>query len=120
MQRKRALAFGLLLTLAACGGAQPIDWPTTARAFHEEVVGTKLSLLCPAGGMPLSVWGTDVYTDDSSICTAGVHSEVLSFEEGGEVTVEFVSNPGQYDGSSRNGVTSEAFGPWERGFRVVR
>jgi hypothetical protein len=61
------------------------------------------------------LWGTDVYTDDSSICTAAVHAGVIP-ASGGDVT--FVIEPGQeeYPASEQNGVTSSQWGSWERSF----
>ncbi|PIO15713.1 hypothetical protein AB205_0191380, partial [Aquarana catesbeiana] len=62
-----------------------------------------------------SVWGTDVYTDDSSICKAAIHSGILG-NTGGLVTVE--KSPGQqsYTGSTRNGVTTNNYGAWSGSF----
>ncbi len=48
---------------------------------------------CPPNGtLSNSVWGTMIYTDDSSICTAAVHSGVITREAGGTVRV-YVHGP---------------------------
>ncbi|PIO16161.1 hypothetical protein AB205_0005830, partial [Aquarana catesbeiana] len=62
-----------------------------------------------------NVWGTDVYTDDSSICKAAIHAGILG-NTGGLVTVE--KSPGQqsYTGSTRNGVTTNNYGAWSGSF----
>src|SRR6266851_3375642 len=65
-----------------------------------------------AGGAPGNVWGTDVYTDDSSVCTAAVHAGLISLAGGGAVEIEIRSGLPGYLGSSRNGVSSSGYGAW--------
>lgn len=62
-----------------------------------------------------TVWGIGVYTADSSICRAAVHAGVIT-AAGGTVTID--SRPGRtsYEGRTRNGVTSKAYGKWPRSF----
>ena len=43
---------------------------------------------CPFYGVAGSIWGTDVYTDDSSVCTAAVHAGLITLAGGGTVTIE--------------------------------
>jgi len=93
-------------------------WAATA-AQHRGLDGQRFEYDCPAGGMLRFVWGTDVYTDDSSVCTAGVHVGVITLEEGGTVTIEI--RPGQeaYEATERNGVTTLDYGPWGGSFVVI-
>lgn len=79
------------------------------------------ALGCPpgcdaAGG---SVWGTDVYTDDSRICRAAIHAGRITEAAGG--AVYFEARPGQesYTGSERNGVNSADWSSWPRSFEFV-
>jgi len=58
-----------------------------------------------------AVWGTDVYTDDSSICRAAVHAGRISLA-GGPVTVTRGDGRPLYVGSTRNGVRSNDFGQY--------
>ena len=44
----------------------------TASALGLEGVGATFVFHCPAGGSAGTVWGSDVYTADSSVCTAAV------------------------------------------------
>jgi hypothetical protein len=68
--------------------------------------------------MPYVVWGTDVYTDDSSVCWAAVHAGYLTGESSAVVTIEL--RPGQrYVGSLRNGVETLGYPSWHRSFVVV-
>ncbi|MGV3621948.1 MAG: LCCL domain-containing protein [Archangium sp.] len=80
--------------------------------------GTRVTGTCPTGGDDEGIWGTDLYTDDSSICTAAVHVGVITFD-GGVVTFEI--RPGElvYAGTTRNGVTSSSYGMWPRSFAIV-
>jgi hypothetical protein len=52
-----------------------------------------------------TVWGTDVYTDDSSLCRAAVHAGVIS-AQGGSVTVNRGGGLPLSIGTTRNGVMS--------------
>jgi hypothetical protein len=55
-----------------------------------------------------SVWGTDVYTDDSGLCRAALHAGVIT-PAGGSVTVIRGGGRPLYVGSERNGVSSNDF-----------
>lgn len=87
----------------------PITWSTGTGAWRGQW-GRREALFCPPGGTPEPVWGTDTYTDDSSVCTAAIHAGLLeSAEVGGRVMIEVRPDISQYLGSTRNGVTS---GDW--------
>jgi hypothetical protein len=64
------------------------------------------------------VWGTDVYTADSLLATAAVHAGVLRVGETALVKVTILAGEGSYEGSERNGVTTQNFGNFPRSFRV--
>jgi len=71
---------------------------------------------CPPEGTRSAVWGSDVYTADSSICTAAVHAGKITLEKGGQVTIEFRPGRSTYGATTRNGVTSYNFGEYPRSF----
>ena len=75
--------------------------------------------MCPPDGTFGEVWGTDTYTDDSSVCTAGVHRGVITRERGGRVTIIIRPALESYQGSVRHGVVSLSFGPWDGSYVVV-
>jgi hypothetical protein len=85
------------------------DYPLVASRGYDKN-GQRFVYGCPPNGTPFSISGTDIYTDDSSICTAAVHAGLITFGSGGTVTVE-VRRPGpnRYMGSSRNGVNSRGY-----------
>lgn len=75
---------------------------------------------CPPDVVPATVWGTDVYTDDSSICGAAIHAGVLQVAQGGLAGLEAAGPAAALNGSSRNGVLTRPYGAWQRTFRVVK
>ena len=95
-----------------------IAWERPA-SFYGDEVGAEFTVVCREGGELDSVWGTDVYTDDSSICTAAVHAGLIDVGESGEVTFEVLGGQESYDGSTSHGVTSLDYGEWETSFAFV-
>ncbi len=103
----------LIVVLAATIAAQQtIDWATQADSLRGRN-GQQFTFVCPAGG-PLSsrLWGTNVYTDDSSICTAAVHAGYIEVASGGAVTIEIQQGQASYQGVNRNSVVSRDYGSW--------
>src|SRR5262249_19744570 len=67
------------------------------------------------------VWGTDLYTGDSTLSSVAVHAGVLTDGERGVVRVTFVDTLNvTFTGSYRNGVHSEDYASWPVGFRIAR
>jgi len=93
----------------------PILWTTTADTFEPEI-GKVYNLKCPPKGTKAEVWGSDVYTTDSSICTAAVHWGEFSLKEGGDVTIEIKPGRDTYGSSTRNGITTDNFGKFPKSF----
>lgn len=67
------------------------------------------------------VWGgtDELYTDDSSLAKAVVHAGVIPAGSTGIVTVRIAPGQKAYPGSTRNGVTSRAWGQHEGSYRIV-
>jgi hypothetical protein len=61
---------------------------------------------CPPNGTPDTIWGVEIYSDDSSVCTAAVHVGLITVEEGGTVTIEMAPGEDSYDAGVANGITS--------------
>ncbi|MCZ7544259.1 MAG: LCCL domain-containing protein [Anaerolineae bacterium] len=133
--RTAALVLGLILSLAfvsatvaqetpiappeeetPAGAAPLFGCEDTARRISGEA-GAMQTVFCSAGCAE-SLWGTDVYTDDSSVCTAARHAGVIA-ETGGFVTVTVVEGQETYTGSVQNGVESWDYGSWDRSFSVA-
>jgi beta-lactamase regulating signal transducer with metallopeptidase domain len=67
-----------------------------------------------------SLWGSDEYTDDSSLAMAAVHAGILRPGERGLVKVTITPGRDSYAGSERNGVRSEPYARWDGSFKVER
>jgi len=67
-----------------------------------------------------SVWGTDVYTGDSSLALAAVHAGAVKPGEIAVVRVTVQRPLNHYQGSVRNGVTSHDYGRYGTAYRVDR
>lgn len=52
-------------------------------------------------------WGTTVYTANSGICSAAVHSGMVEPEAGGEITIKLIEGKQFYTGSNKNEVKSK-------------
>ncbi len=99
-------------------GTGASGWNTNAATFRNWP-GTQYRYNCPANGVPGAVWGTNVYTDDSSVCTAAVHGGLISLKSGGKVTIKMRDGQASYRSSTRNKVKSQAYGAWPASFIVV-
>ncbi len=106
------------LPLAQYGSAQRAAevCPQNATALRD--TGVTVSCRCTAdltSDGAGSVWGTDVYTDDSSICRAARHSGLIG-SRGGAITFTVMAGRPAYQGSLRNGVDSSDYGDWSGSF----
>jgi LCCL domain-containing protein len=120
--RRRLVTVGLTAALGlGCGGppGYVIGWSDSFSYLEPgAVLGEVYEFSCPGGGITgATVWGTDVYTDDSAVCPAAVHAGRFGSYGGGTAVVEVVDGQQSYLGSTRNGVTSLNFGAWTRSIR---
>jgi hypothetical protein len=76
---------------------------------------TELTCHCSSAAMTGSVWGSDIYTVDSSICAAARHAGAVG-AEGGSVTVKGAYGCGAYRGSFRNGIRTARWGKYALSF----
>jgi hypothetical protein len=83
--------------------------------------GKQWRVSCPAGcGQNGSVWGTDVYTSDTPICSAAIHAGVVTVASGGDATITIEGAQPSFKGSARNGITSNDYGQYGASFRVAK
>lgn len=119
-----------LLVCALSVGGSPV-W-----AADEDVSNTAMSLsdfpvcemfkarpesvvcACPSGFDTGIVWGSGPYTGDSDVCTAALHSGLISEHN---FVVEVISRGANesYPGSSSNGVTTRDWGNYGESFEIV-
>jgi hypothetical protein len=100
------------------GGTPQITWSDSATVYRGQN-GLHLSFVCPPNGDERRIWGSNPYTDDSSICTAAVHAGLISFASGGTVSIEIRPGLDAYPGSISNGVTSSMWGGWYGSYTFV-
>jgi len=100
---------------SSAGKGTPTTWEANATSLNA-TDGQTFTLACSPGGTAHSVWGSDIYTADSSICTAGVHSGLITYQQGGAVTIELRPGKNIYGCSERNGVTTSPYGSYQRSF----
>jgi hypothetical protein len=130
--------FGIVVAAVACAGKTPAPAPTPhpvidpgpppiqARGVACEVaentlggvVGDRIAIACPAGCRAAQLWGTDVYTNDSSMCTAAIHAGVIDASTGGAAMITILAGQPSYAASTQHDVSSQAWGQWNGSFRV--
>jgi hypothetical protein len=103
------------------GAVAGSDWLASATALRGRI-GERFEFRCPPGGAAgRGPFGTDVYADHSSVCTAAVHAGLVTFASGGSVTIEIRAGQDFYPGSlGQGGVTSSAAGGWPGSFAFAR
>jgi hypothetical protein len=132
---------GRTLVVAANGATLRISGPNDGPLTAEAVAAAAASgapLIAPAnlsgvqattgqtlvfrvtGSTEGTVWGSDVYTDDSSIGAAAVHAGLLRPGETGTLMLTVQNGYPAYSASSRNGIESENYGEWQRSFTMLR
>jgi hypothetical protein len=95
-----AVAFAL----AACGKTSSA--PKCPSSFDDLKGTPPQTCSCDGASTIGTVWGTDIYTSDSSICAAAKHDGLS-----GDVTVDKADGCSSYVASTKNGITTEDWGP---------
>ena len=95
----------------------PVLWNTPATMVSFET-GKTYEFKCPSGGKESAVWGSDIYTLDSSVCNAAVHAGKLTMESGGLVTIELRPGQDSYKGTVRNGIKTNDYPKYGQSFVV--
>jgi hypothetical protein len=102
------------------GGVSIATRPRTSSiSSYRDLMGHSITL--PAVGTASgNVWGSDIYTDDSSPGAAAVHAGILSIGELGFLKITIMPGQPRYEGSPRYGVASQSYGSFDGSFRVER
>lgn len=99
-----------------------ISWLETAVPLRTNPAD-RFDFICPPARdpSPYLVWGTDIYTDHSSICAAALHTGAITLSGGGVTILELDGLDGirAYRGTARNGVTSLESADWFFSYRFV-
>ena len=107
------------VVFSGCCKKKPSDaCPTRFRQLKGVSMGKDVSCTCTPGSARGTVWGSDIYTTDSSICAAAVHAGVIS-SSGGKVKMRKAAGCGAYESKKRNGVRSHSWGNYGSSFYFV-
>ncbi|CAF3751800.1 unnamed protein product [Rotaria sp. Silwood1] len=85
---------------------------------YRDKVGQTFSFVI-RGNTEGSVWGTDIYTDDSNPAVAAVHAGAIDKDEAKMINVQILPGQSSYEGTTRNGITSSSYGIWEGSYSFV-
>lgn len=98
------------------GGIPHSSAPTAVE--YRGQIDKVISYTCGPDSRYGAIWGTDIYTDDSNVCTAAKHSSIPMPTE----TIIYIKMAGgmlHYDGSTRNGVSSLNYAQWSSSYYFV-
>lgn len=96
------------------------DYATSAIAFRQQA-GKVATFICPSNLNPdREIWGTDVYLDESPICTAALHAGVLTAGTSGQVTIVMGAGAESFEPKERNSVMSLGYGPWDSSYSFIK
>jgi hypothetical protein len=65
------------------------------------------------------IWGTNIYTSNSGICSTAVHSGLITQKQGGEVTIKILKGQEFYTGSDNNEIVSQDHRSTDMSFTFV-
>ncbi|PSB54984.1 LCCL domain-containing protein [Chamaesiphon polymorphus] len=105
----------VLYSINVIAQERKITWGTSASSLGSKLDQT-FRLNCPPNGSIGSIWGTDIYTSDSSICTAAAHSGLITARDGGRVRIRIRPGAEFYNGTTRNGITTNGYGSYQSSF----
>jgi hypothetical protein len=99
---------------------QLINWGTSASDLGiGQRLNQKFTYICRPNGEVKWIAGTDLYNYRSSICTAAVHSGLITINDGGKVTIEIKVGADFHNGTMRNSIRSEQGGRGDASFVFV-
>ncbi|CAF4621839.1 unnamed protein product, partial [Rotaria socialis] len=89
--------------------------PTNLTSYRSQA-GRMFAFLLHGVKSNATVYGTDIYGDQSNLAAAAVHSGVLSVGQTQIIIVTILAGQKSYVGSSRNNITSLPLGGWNGSF----
>ncbi|CAF4705960.1 unnamed protein product, partial [Rotaria socialis] len=104
-------------TASFCFGT--LSSPTNLTSYRNQI-GRMFAFLLQGVKSNATVYGTDIYGDQSNLAAASVHSGVLSVGQTRIIIVTILAGQKSYVGSSRNNITSLALGGWNGSFALFQ
>ena len=98
------------------GFCDPASRPPRNQWYCPRAIGSQTDLTCycaPSEFDAGRIWGSGVYTDDSTICMAARHAGAVG-ASGGMVRVIELGPLDEYSATASNGIDSLGYGPWAR------
>jgi hypothetical protein len=92
------------------------DAPTNMHGLCETVGATYYFRV--TGVTEGQLWGTDIYSGDSTIAAAAVHAGLLKPGATDFLRVTVVTPPEKFPGTVRNGVTSTEYGRYQYAWKL--
>jgi LCCL domain len=92
------------------------DAPTNMHGLCETVGATYYFRV--TGVTEGQLWGTDIYSGDSTIGAAAVHAGLLKAGQTDLFRVTVVTPPEKFPGTVRNGVTSTEYGRYQYAWKL--
>lgn len=99
------------------------DGHLRTEAFTSYEIFSNLRMICPSDCSKIKapVYGTGVYTDNSSVCRAAIHSGAILDSDGGIVEVRVEPGKKNYIGTTKHNIESlDNPSPWDRSFTVQK
>ncbi|XP_071985090.1 cysteine-rich secretory protein LCCL domain-containing 2-like [Engystomops pustulosus] len=98
---------GAQIESCSLGYAVLVPCSATAKYLSSDT----MDVYCPSGciNKNLSLWGTNIYTENTPVCLAAIHAGIIS-NGGGYIMVQKMPSQENYTGSIRNGLTSLNYG----------
>lgn len=96
---------------------EEISWRDSASSVSANV-GQDFKYKCPESGTISQIYGTDIYTSGSSICSAAVHAGIIGAKNGGNVKIRSLGPQDFFNAAIRNEVSSRRYGPYSGSFTL--
>jgi hypothetical protein len=98
---------------------QALPDPGTLTSYTQPEQIGKMFTFKVTGGTGGSLWGTEMYTLDSTLAAAAVHFGVLKVGQTGNVKVMILGPSAGFVGSTRNGITSSNYQTYPGAYRIL-
>ncbi len=102
------------------GQIQLIEWNETASALNGKLDQEFTYMCSPNGTVSDNIFGTDIYTTGSSICSSAVHAGVINTKNGGTVKIIIRPEGKFYNPTTSNGVVSSRYDSYPWSFKFIK
>jgi len=83
-------------------------------------IGKRFAFTVTGSTMNGALWGTNVYTLDSNLAMAAVHTGVLKPGQTGVVVVQIIASPNNFTGTFQNGIQSHNYAQYPGAYQVIK